>query len=327
MSTNLPPRDIFAEAREKYSIADVWRAFGYEGEPKGSCKSPFRTDRTPSFSIHHDGRAWTDHATGKGGDVIEFVRHALGECDHKGVRDWFGERLGIDYCDFFPVRHASKPAAPPEARKVIQWPAELVEGTEETWEAFARLRGITYPTARGLVKAGVLRFCRLPDGTKCYVVTDGEQRAAEIRRLDGKLFKDAKAYSLAGVDKSWLPGAHLLRGSPPDTAVMVTEGPPDLLTATDLYVRYQNHGGMNSWRPVALLGAGCKRLDAECAELIRGRYVRLVPDADAAGDRMRDHWTEVFRHLGCTVDCVTLPRDTDLTDNAINIEPSNLFSK
>ena len=152
--------------------------------------------------------------------------------------------------------------------------------------------------------------------------------AAEIRRLDGRLFGEAKAYPLAGVDKSWLPGAHLFRGAPPDAAVMVTEGATDYLTAMDLYLRYRKcHGGLNLWVPVALLGAGCKRLDAECAELVRGRYVRLVPDADPAGDRMRDHWTEVFRRLGCTVDTVSLPRGTDLTDNANDSSPSNLFSK
>ena len=66
-------RDLFAEAREKYTIADIWHAFGYEGQPKSNCKSPFREDRSPSFSIFDDGRAWTDHATGEGGDVIEFV--------------------------------------------------------------------------------------------------------------------------------------------------------------------------------------------------------------------------------------------------------------
>ena len=72
------PRNIFAEARERYTIADIWNAFGFAGVPKSSCKSPFREDRTPSFSIFDDGRAFADHATSEGGDVIEFARHHAG---------------------------------------------------------------------------------------------------------------------------------------------------------------------------------------------------------------------------------------------------------
>ena len=166
------------------------------------------------------------------------------------------------------------------------------------------------------------------DGVKCFVVTDNARRAGEIRRIDGKPFGNSKAYPLSGVDKSWLPGASLLMDAPQDVSVMLVEGAPDLLTAVDLYVRYRkHHGGANYWQPTALLGAGCKNLDLECAELIRGRHVRIVPDADDSGDRMRSHWTEVFRNLECSVDSVTLPRGTDLTDNAAEIQPITLFSK
>ena len=256
-----------------------------------------------------------------------FVRHALGGCDHKGVREWFCGRIGIDHLDYFPPKAASKTPKASVPPKVIEWPAELVEGTAATWAAFAEMRGFTQHAVWVMVMAGILRFCKI-DGIKCYVVTDSECRAAEIRRIDGKLFGERKAYHLRGVDKSWLPGANLLREALPEASVLVVEGASDLLTAIDLYSRYRrDHGGTNSWQPVALLGAGCKHLAPECAELIRGRHVRLVPDADEAGDRMRLHWCEVFRHLGCPVDCVELPRNTDLTDNASNIQPSNLFSK
>ena len=317
-------RDIFAEAREKYTIPDLWRSFGFEGEPKASCRSPFREDRTPSFSIFDDGQAFTDHASGEGGDVIEFVRLALGGCDHKAVRDWFGERLGIDHYDFFA---APKPTKAPEPPKAIQWPSELLEGTAATWDAFAARRNLTSSGAWVLVKSGILRFAMI-DGAKCFIVTDNERRAAEIRRIDGKPFGKSKAFPLPGVDKQWLPGANLLRGEPQDVAVMLVEGGTDLLTAVDLYVRYRKvHGGANNWQPVALLGGSCKKLAPECASLIRGRHVRIVPDADATGDTMRDHWTELFRNLECTVDTVTLPRGTDLTDHAAEIQPSQLFSK
>ncbi len=318
------PRDIFAEAREKFTIEDLWHAFGFKGQPKGTCKSPFRDDCNPSFSIYDDGKAWTDHATGDHGDVIEFARHALGRCEHKAVREWFSERPGIDYLAHFQAAPRLPKASQPP--KVIQWPAGIRDGTTGAWHAFATSRGIAQSTAWTLVKSGMVRPCTL-DGHDCYVVTDRTYRAAEIRRADGKPFWQSKAYPLKGVDKSWLPGADWLRQGSPEKAVIVTEGGTDLLAAVDLYSRYRRiHGGKNLWQPVALLGAGCKLLAPECAELIRGRHVRLVPDADDAGDRMRDHWTDLFRRLGCSVDAVTLPRGTDLTDHLSTISPTDLFS-
>lgn len=323
MSATTTTRDIFAEARERYTIADLWAAFGFEGQPKGTVKSPFRQDRKPSFSIHHDGTGWTDHATGKGGDEIEFVRHALGGCDYKAVRDWFTERLGVDRL----VSVSGKPLTVAPALKAITWPGGLIEGTATTWEAFAKHRGLTFPAVHAMVHAGILRFTKI-DGVKCYVITDASHRAAEIRHMDGMLFGASKAFPLRGVDKSWLPGVELLRQATKDTAVLITEGATDLMTAIDLFSRYRRHcGGSHSWQPVALLGASCKNIHPEAVSLIRGRRARIIPDADAAGDLMADHWTGLLRKIGCEVDVVNLPKNTDLTDHLSTIAPTDLFSK
>jgi hypothetical protein len=312
------PQDLFAEAREKFKIADAWQLLGLDGEPKPSCKSPFREDRHPSFSIHSDGAGWTDHATGEGGDVIEFIRHGIGG-DHKDVRSWLQARIGT-------APAPSRPAKAPQAPKAIQWPGELVEGTGETWQAFAKLRGIQPIAVQAMVRADILRFCKI-DGVKCYVITDASHRAAEIRRMDGKPFGEPKAYPLRGVNKSWMPGTELLRHAQKTTGVLITEGATDLLAAIDLYSRYRREfGGKHSWQPVALLGAGCKNLHAEAAELMRGRHVRLVPDADTAGDVMADHWTGLLRKIGCTVDVVNLPKGTDLTDHLPTLPPTDLFA-
>jgi len=319
--------DLFADARDRYSIEDCWEMLNLPGKPKHSCRSPFRDDRTASFSIHSDGKAWTDHGTGDGGDVIEFIRHAIGG-DHSAVREWLLERIGQP--DYTATTRTSKPAKGAQSVKVIQWPADhLIEGTVATWNGFAKHRGLTFPAVQVMVAAGILRFCHLrDDGSKCYVVTDHVRRAAEIRRIDGKLYGERKAYPLCGVDKSWLPGAAMIDAAPPEASVLMVEGATDLLSAIDIYTRYRrNHAGIHSWVPVALLGAGCKKLATECADLMRSRHVRIVPDADDAGDKMREHWTELLRRIGCSVDVVTLPRGTDLTDNLAIIEPLDLFSK
>ena len=310
-------KDFFADARSKITIADAWEMLGLDGEPKPSCKSPFREDRSPSFSIHSEGKGFKDHATGDGGDVIEFIRLAIGG-DHRDVRKWIAERIGSI--------HVTDSKLKPAASKVIQYPAKLITGDFETWKAFAKSRNLTFPAVHAMVKGGILRFCVI-DGLKCYVVTDAANIAAEIRRMDGKEWLTGKkAYPLKGVKKSWMPGMDHLRLAPKSTAVLVTEGASDLLSAIDLYSRYRRNGGRSSWQPVALLGAGCKELSPEAIGLIRGRHVRLIPDADTAGDEMADHWTKYLRKIGCSVDVVNLPRDTDLTDHLQTPKPQEFFS-
>lgn len=67
-----------AEAKERLCIPDLWHRFNLSGKPKTSCRSPFREDRKPSFSVSRDGRLFHDFATGEGGDAIEFLRRATG---------------------------------------------------------------------------------------------------------------------------------------------------------------------------------------------------------------------------------------------------------
>jgi hypothetical protein len=309
-------QDLFADARSKITIPDAWSMLGLSGEPKPSCKSPFREDKSPSFSIHADGRAFKDHSTGEGGDVVEFIRLAIGG-DHREVRQWLMERIGT----------TTTSKSSPITKKIIQWPAELHEGQDATWKAFSKMRGLTYPAVHSMVKAGVLRFSMI-EGKKCFVITDGENRAAEIRRIDGKPFGNTKAFPLRGVDKTWMPGMELLRDAPKSTAVLMVEGATDLLSAIDLYSRYRrNHAGTLSWQPAALLGAGCKTLCADALHLLRVRHVRLVPDGDPAGDGMADHWTQYLRKHGCSVDVVNLPRETDLSDHLKTLSPIDLFLK
>ena len=313
MSTRL---DVFAESKERYTVPDLWHALGLEGEPRPSCRSPFREDQSPSFSIFDNGRAWLDHSTGEGGDVVAFLCKAK-SIDHKEARNWFAERLGLDY-------HNPPDPSPPKApAKAIVYPSDISCADPDTWQRFAASRGYQAGAVQVMVQAGILRFTTA-EGADCYVVTDATQRAAEIRRIDGKPFKTAsKAFPLRGVDKSWLPGLAMMQRHP---NAMITEGATDLLAALDLYFRYRKSGGINSWCICAALGAGVKKLHADTIANLRGKRIRLVPDADTAGKAMAHHFTVSLNHHGCTVDTVILPDGTDLSDNLKNINPTQLFS-
>ena len=332
--TAVPPKcqtrpDVFARAKEQYTVLDAWRMLGLPGEPTlGTNISPLREERRPSFSIYDGGRKFKDQGGGgEQGDVIAFVGAVTG-WNYSEIRDFFMERSGIDHLNGPPVprpRPFVKPSAPPSKPEQgrIKWPADLVTGSDATWEAFAKLHGYCYPGVWVMIHAGVLRFCRIK-GMKCYVVTDDTGRAAEIRRIGGKTFATGgKVYPLPGVDKSWLLGADLLAR---DADVLLTEGSTDFLAAADIYTRHRKAGGRRQWCPMALLGAHCTTVAPELLKRLRGRHVRLVPDADVGGDTMLQNMRKLFTGAGCPVDVVTLPRGRDLSDVKSEINPGELFA-
>ena len=269
----------------------------YQPEALSLC-SPFRPESNPSFSIYNQGRAWKDHGTGKGGDVIEFVKVALG-CDHAEVRAWLIQHLDVA----------------PEASEGIQWPGELLEGNAETWRILAERRGMQPFSVQLMVHWGLLRFVEARwNGKlhKCYAVTDGTNRCAEIRRCNGNWFGKSKAYPLKGVRKKWPVGTAHLKNSPQNAAVLLVEGATDFLTAWDLVARGRH---WTRWIPVSILGASCKSLDPEAAKLFQGRHVRLVGDSDPDGESMMEHWTGLLLGNRCSVSTVKLDEGMDLTDH------------
>lgn len=292
---------------------------GLQGEPKASCRSPFREERSPSFTIYDNGTRWKDHGEQIGGDVVEFIKHGLGS-DHKAVREWLQERLG--YTEAPPSSRKD-----PTSTKAIQYPSAFAESTEARLAAMAEAKELQIETVNFLSHHAMLRFLTIR-GAECYVVTDGQNKNAEIRRLDAQpFFNGKKAYPLTGVDKSWLIGADYL-SEQPEANVLLVEGATDFLTAWDIATAYAHHKGGKkaSWVPLALLGASCKAIHAECLKILQGRHVRLVPDGDDAGDKMREHWTACLAANGSSVDHVIIPRGKDLTDIKNHIQPHDLFS-
>ena len=327
MGSHSQTRDVFAEAKARYTIMDGWRMLGVPGDPKiGNNFSPFRDEKDASCSIYEDGRKFKDQGDGgEQGDIIAFI-HAVTDWTHAEIREWLMERLGIDHHEGnarVPLKVFTPAPEPATSPKVIQWPWELLTGTEETWARFAKLRGLSCTGVWTMVHVGILRFCKA-EGHKCFVVTDDERRAGEIRRIDGGTFASGgKVYPLPGVDKSWLPGADLIAGN---ADILVTEGATDLLTGFDKYVAYRKAGGPRRWCPMALLGSKCKTIDCGLLAQIKGRHVRLVPDPDDDGDIMLENMQKLLTEAGCIVDVVKLPRGRDLTDVKDEIEPRDLYS-
>jgi hypothetical protein len=52
----MPNRQTIDLAKERLLIPTLWRLLELPGNPKASCRSPFRKDKKPSFSIYDRGR-------------------------------------------------------------------------------------------------------------------------------------------------------------------------------------------------------------------------------------------------------------------------------
>ena len=69
-------------------IADLWREFGYEGEPRKTCFCPFHENtRTPAFSVFDEGKGWKCHAGCGEGSVIDFLAKAKGLSEEEACKE------------------------------------------------------------------------------------------------------------------------------------------------------------------------------------------------------------------------------------------------
>jgi CHC2 zinc finger len=60
-------------AKERLSIPALWPMLSLPGKPAKSCRSPFRHEHNPSFSVYENGRRFHDFVTGEDGDAADFV--------------------------------------------------------------------------------------------------------------------------------------------------------------------------------------------------------------------------------------------------------------
>jgi len=318
--------DDLNRIKAEYTIFAAWHDLRLPGSPGANCRSPFREDdKHPSFSIFDNGRAWKDHGTDEGGTVVDFVMTAR-DCDTAEAIAWLMEKHGILQLTGESGRAKSRTAGhkQPSGLTIAELLKAAVEGDGRTWRKFAEMRGLTCGGVQVMARGGFLRFGRVPWSGKpvpSFIVTDRSQRAAEVRRWDGGMFGNHKAYPLAGVKKSCPLGwQHVVEGDD-EQAVLMTEGATDFLTAIDLYCRYRKGGGGASWLPLGVLGASVKTLDESLAAALHRHPLRIVPDADEAGRKMAEHWRGLFPHAKV----LRLPQGTDLTDNRNEINVNELF--
>lgn len=299
------------EAKAALTVTDAWNRLGLPGEPRKSCSSPFREDRSPSFSVYEGGHRWKDHSTGKGGDVCDFVAAALNVTLANAAR-WILEQTNARAtARAWPKVRSITPAEPkpPQPRKPLALPP-LEKGTVSDFAQLQELRGFRFFAGLQILSnRGQLGFATLKDGAerpRCWIITDDSRRNAQARRLDGKAWQsiNAKAKTLPGSQAAWPIGASRIGNV---NTILFTEGAPDLLAAAT-FAAFDLPG---SFEAVAMIGAGLN-IHPEALPLFKGKDVFIFAHNDEAGLDAARRWRDQLTEAGATV--TTLCSDAEGRD-------------
>jgi hypothetical protein len=296
-------------AKLRTDIPCLWQALALPGEPRRVCRSPFREDRTPSFSIYADGHLWKDFATGEGGDAVAFVQRATGCTVGEAIRRVLDLAGGVSS----PVTLAPRAAAtarpapvrydglagldvrPPTLGEVIAL-ADL-----RRWPFFA---GLEIACGRGL-----LCMADVPHRGathRAWLLADANRKSAQARRLDGMEWQgDGETFKSKTLraDSAHPPGlADIVAAARP--AVLICEGEPDTLAG----LSFAWLAGVADRVGVLCLTGASKTLPPGVLDKLRGRRCRVLRQADRAGHRCGLAWAEALAAAGIACDLVNLDR-------------------
>lgn len=267
------------EAKASLSIPDAWHRLKLPDHPGKSCRSPFREDRSPSFSIFDDGNRWHDHATAEGGDVADFVAKALNVSLSDAAR-WLLDATGQRTAERnWPQALPPSTPKPKRKRKALRLPA-MDNGKISELAALQHQRGLeNFAGLEILIRRGQLGFANLEDGDqnpRCWIVFE-PNRSANARRLDGKPWQSLpgqpKAKTLAGSQASWPLGTRRIENT---NTVLFCEGTPDLLAAAT-WALYE----LDEWEAVAMPGRMAIHEDA--LPCFQGKSVFMFAHNDQPG--------------------------------------------
>ena len=311
-------KSITERALDVLRIPELWEHLQLPGNPARSCRSPFRPDRNPSFSVYDDGRYWKDHATHEGGDAIAFYA-----ASHEGMtrkEAWkafciLAGTLEPNGRPAIPRALKTRPAAPLPVERLPDLSRTHYPSASEI-AAIAHSRHLSIDGIRLAAEMGCLRMGRV-HGHVVWIVTDASQRVATARRLDGQLFtyengSTSKSHALSS--KSMPVGLHGLGPPRAGHAVMFCEGEGDFLAAFHFIAL----SGAENLHPVAMLGR-TQALSPEACNALRGWRIRFYPhiDPDGGGLRAVQRWASSIPDAACDAfnfDGLTIADGTPVED-------------
>jgi hypothetical protein len=304
------------QIRASLSIAQAWRMLGLDGQPGKNCRSPFRPDKRPSFSIYSKAgwERWFDQGEGVGGDVIDFWARAKGLSVKEAIADILELYLA-------PNSLVASGNRPPEAflpKTGIRWPPDIKEPSEAECRALGELRSLSPEAFFTAGRLGTLKVATVYSAP-AWIITDPSGICAEARRFDGARYGDKKSFALPGSKKSWPVGIETSR---PELGalgnILLVEGGPDYFAALELATQSEIN-----FRPAAMLGANCS-IGPEAERHFHGATVLIIPHNDPAGIRAGERWAEQSSALGAKKIFVqSLPIEHDDLNEFLSSCPRN----
>jgi hypothetical protein len=287
----LAPRTRVEEAKAKLTIPVLWQMFTLAGKPAKNCRSPFREDRHPSFSVSDDGRYFHDFATGEKGDAIDF---------YAKIRGIALEQAFLEYLDLAKRIDPGSNTGNGRANSCVKAKKLILEGLRPPTDAeLVQISTVRCIPIEGLLLATnrkLLFSYDHPVHGECWLVTDDSRRNAICRKFDGGSFPgDKKSVCLKGSDANWPIG---IAQAKKYRAIALTEGAPDFLAA--FWLAYA--GAVEDLvAPVCMTSAGCS-IHSDALPLFHDKQVRIFTHADAAGALAAARWAEQLRTVQAAVD-------------------------
>jgi hypothetical protein len=296
------PRTRIDEAKAHLTIPVLWRRFNLRGNPGSPCRSPFREDRSPSFSVFDRGKRWIDHGTAERGDAIDFLAKIKGISKAAAFVEFLKMVDGATHQIPSSICQSGARSKPARQGLVL---ARIERFSESDLEQISKLRSIPLEGLKLAHERKLLFAYSDPHQGRCWLITDEARRNAIARRRDGKLFEDRdprtgeitqrKSKCIRGSEANWAIGIAQSSGFP---AIALCEGMPDFLAA--FWLAWA--GGVESLvAPVCMTGAAC-RIHEHALPLFRGKRVRIFGHADKAGHDSVRRLAEQLRQVQAEVD-------------------------
>jgi hypothetical protein len=298
-------RNRIEEAKARFTIPVLWRMFNLQGKPAKSCRSPFREDRNPSFSVSDDGLLFNDFATGHRGDAIDFLALIRGI----STAGAFVELLAMagenaaDALDRIQFGRSEQSELSPRPLPDL---SGLELCSEDDLAQISSLRLIPPEGLRLAAERKLLFAYQDPSVGRCWVITDDARRSAIKRKLDGQPFidrdpetgqpKQKKSKCWKGSQAKWPIGIAQAGGF---SAIALCEGGPDFLSA--FYLAWA--GAVEKLVAPVCMGGAALSIHADALPLFRGKRVRIFGHADVAGQQALPRWAAQLRSVQAEVDC------------------------
>lgn len=117
------------KAKERLTVSEVGSMLFPRWKSGRACKSPFREDRHPSFSVFSDGMKWKDHATDEGGDAVDFIAKARGLTKSDAAKELISMAGGRPSLPA-PIQETAA-LSRPNRRNFLPMPAGVADDWEE----------------------------------------------------------------------------------------------------------------------------------------------------------------------------------------------------